>query len=729
MKEGEATHQHDSGGTSVGLQRPFSDLLLIVRERWLLALLAATTAAGALYFYRSQVEPEYTAVASILFEITPEQVMNVQEVSDPTLASQGLEVGMENYLAHLNSLSFIDGVVQTLTDSEREKVVQPYSQGDHSKGQAMSIVRQGFSFRRTGGGTALVLIQVHRDPEMAAFLINRITDEFSTFILSRSGRANDSALAFLEAQADELREKVKLSDLALQHYRARHNVISLEDSQNLVVTRLQTLNGAATRARINVLGAQTIIKEIESAEKSGQPLMNVPAIRRYGAMEAEIERRENLQREREILSRKYLERHPRMSDNEVALNFTKDRIKRLVQEARAHYEQQLAAAKMNAEDTREELARVEQEALELDRLAVEYKVLERRLETDQRTFAALINRLNEARIASQLLQSPIRIVDEAEVPSKPSSPNPRSDILAALGLFSVIFAGIPGLFIFLDMRIKGRADIEQFLGAEFLGDAPLFKTLKTEGLPLMVRDRTNHVYVEKINTIRARLSLANQATYPSILMVTSALPQEGKSTIANNLAYSYARHGVRTLLVDADLRAPVLHRYNGIPKNRGLVQLVLETDASATPLEETGIVNLAARLDLLTSGGEVDNPTELLSMPAFGEVIEGFRTSYDLVIVDTPPAFVFSDAWQVAEFADASIAVAHYNRATRHQMKLFLSSMQKNRAQFLGIVFNGSPRSEGTAYSYEMARQYRKPEKTRPKTRPEPEKAGLPPEA
>lgn len=692
-------------------QRRLSDYILILKERWLLGFILGAIAGGALYYTMSQEVPLYTARATMQFELRPERILPLEEVSDPTLLAQGLEIGMANYLNYLRSADFMSRVVDSLTDEEWEAVVAPYREDAADEVVPIAIIRPGFSFMQLEG-TGLLLSQNHRDPEMASFLVNRIVDEFSDFILTRSGRTNEAAISFLEAQVDDLRETVRRGELSLQEYRAANNIVSLEDSQNIVINRLTALNSASTAARINLVNARSRVREIELARERGVDLTQVPLVRNYDGVSAKIEEIRQTEDFLALLEIKYLDNHPDVVRAREALELESERRDQLVAEAEEFLRAQVRSAEQRMEDIQAELETVEQQAIDLDRTSIEHGVLGRALANDRSLFEQVLGRLNEARITNQLLRSPIDEIDRATIPGAPSSPDPTRSTIASIALFLTIFAGVPAFFVFVDTRIKGRSDIESFLGEEFLGEIPLIKTLRTEKLPVLFRDNTDPVFSEKVNAIRAKLGLVGKVPYPKVLVFSSALPEEGKSVVVNNLAFAFARHGVRTLLIDADMRTPTLHRSNQAPNEQGLRHLIEETnrrmeehrDDYAVP---AGIQNIAPRLDFLPSSGHEEKPTEVLALPGFGQFIEDLKSRYDLVLFDTPPAMLFSDAWQVAEFADEFVVVSRYNKVARGKLRLFLRSIRKTRTSLLGVIFNASPRSEESAFDYSYARRFR----------------------
>jgi capsular exopolysaccharide synthesis family protein len=196
------------------------------------------------------------------------------------------------------------------------------------------------------------------------------------------------------------------------------------------------------------------------------------------------------------------------------------------------------------------------------------------------------------------------------------------------------------------------------------------------------------------------------------MLVTSTIPGEGKTMVSANLAAAFAAHGRRVLLVDCDLRRPMLHERLGQTNDRGILRWY--HDRGDTASEESdrdllGIREVAPHFHLLTSGGRSHHPTPLFEAPEFGTLIAHLKTQYDLVLIDTPPLGAVSDALYISRFADEFIYVCRFNRALRRHVRLNLRMLRTGPCRGLGIVLNDiSLRSLGYYSDYRYYSSYNK---------------------
>jgi polysaccharide biosynthesis transport protein len=262
---------------------------------------------------------------------------------------------------------------------------------------------------------------------------------------------------------------------------------------------------------------------------------------------------------------------------------------------------------------------------------------------------------------------------------------------------------------FIDDRVKSSWDIETFIGAHLLGIIPEMGALKPGGkFNLSESEPGNEAFLALYSSVKIQSKL----DFPKSILVTSTIPGEGKTLITCNLAVCFARHGKKTLLMDCDLRRPMLHRLLGQENAVGIISwhdqgAPLEGDVLANP--KLGIVKLDDNLWLLTSGGRSKSPTELLESPFFPQLLERLKKQFDLVIIDSPPMGAVSDSKLIAERTDEVIYVCRFNRASRKHIRLYIRALTHGKNEVLGIVLNGlSPRRIEYYSNYRYYRSYKK---------------------
>jgi capsular exopolysaccharide synthesis family protein len=696
-----------SGGESL---KP-ADFLRMIRERWFVGLFFGLLAAGAFAYFSLQQVPLYRSSASILFERTPDQVVNIQGVVDAQMM-QGTEDVIQRHLIQINSGTMLSRVVQSLSPEEQEAVVALYRSDENPNPSVGGIIRG--SSRITQAGVVFYLTFQHRDPEVAALLANAYADEYINYMLDRAGQSNESAIRFLRARVEETGDRVREGELRLQEYREKLNVVSLEENQNIVVQNLNQLNNALSQARINLLQAETELREVQSALAAGRTPLEIPAITRISNAETYEEQIQNLRAEREVLAVRYLDRHPRMIENAAQIKVQEERLAASVNQALEALKSTRDQAEATVEQLQMELTEAEQESLNLDRLAVDFNVLQRNLENDRSTFSGLLNRLNETLVSSQLSTTNVRIVDRAGVPWTPFSPDRNKIFLITAVLFVGLFGGLPiGLGLIND-KLKSRHEVESYLKQDLIGEIPRISTITRDKIPLIVLEGTEDLEVEYFNILYSQIELVSKLPRPKVMLVTSSMPEEGKSFVASNLATAYSVHGFRTVLVDCDFRRPSHHRYHGLANDFGVVHWFGRKQSSEiaqapSMVPELGLVKLNENLSLLRSGGSDRRPTSMIQDDAFERLIRELKQEFDMVILDSPPGMVFPDALLLAQHADEVALVCRFNKVSKLKVKVFLDRLRTTETPLLGVIFNGAPASgtSGTSYyDYKAYKEY-----------------------
>ena len=195
----------------------------------------------------------------------------------------------------------------------------------------------------------------------------------------------------------------------------------------------------------------------------------------------------------------------------------------------------------------------------------------------------------------------------------------------------------------------------------------------------------------------------SQTDYPKLILVTSAIPSEGKSLISANLAYSCANHGRKTILVDFDLRRPGLHKFCNLENSKGLLTLVNDIGQKGTELEKAVsdvLIEVHPNLFLLPSGGKTRAATEMLEHDDFAVVIELLKKNAEVIIIDSPPIGLFPDSLAIARKVDEVLFVTRYGKVSRKVVKSLIESIHETGANLLGVVLNDLPQKKTPGYYY-----------------------------
>jgi uncharacterized protein involved in exopolysaccharide biosynthesis len=323
------------------------------------------------------------------------------------------------------------------------------------------------------------------DPVLASRIANALARHYIEQNLEFKFLATKEATDFLNARTADQRQALERSEQALQQYREKTGAMALEDRQNIVVQRLADLNAAVTRARTERIEKESIYNQITAIQNDRAAVDTFPAILNNAFIQQLKGQLNELQQRKAQMAEKLGARHPDMVKVQSGIDATEMRIAAEVQKVVQALRNDFQAAQANERSLQVSLDQQRAEAQELNRAAIQYGVLQRDATSNQTMFAGLLERARETGISGELRTSNIRIVDEAEVPRRPSSPNKMANLAA--GLLGGLFAGIGLAFFFeyLDSRIKQPDEIRAHLGLSFLGMIPSFQEREVTGPPLI----------------------------------------------------------------------------------------------------------------------------------------------------------------------------------------------------------------------------------------------------
>ena len=705
---------YKSGGShaeeTVGERRTLRDYLIILRERIWIALPLAALAAIALGYYQSRAVPLYQSQATMQLE-KPEKIVMSQEVVDMSVTS---EVDLNTHLQVLNSARLRSKVMESLSPEEVKILQRPFIKTQQSGAPLppLSGMMGVVGVQSIHNSFIIRIVVTHPDPDAAAIIANHYVDQFMQYLLDSVSGKNDYAVERLRQSAQQLRKESEEADQKLQAYMKEHNLVSLDSSVNIVSDRLKSVNTALQTARLERLNIEEIVHQIDDYKTHNRDLLQIAAIANHGNISAMRIQLSELQRQQSVLSERYYEKHPKMIDIARSLKVAQDQLASAINLAIADFQSSLEKAKDNEQTLDHEYSLHEQEQIRLHDLAVEYRVLENQANVSKNNYAQLLDRLSQTTTSSKLEKIPVRPLDRAVPSGGPISPNLPQIVRTCVLVFVLVFVGISFGLSFIDDRIKSAWDVESFIGVGLVGIVPDLSALDDKEKYSLVLKQKEALGTEAFLSIYSTAKIHSKLDFPKALLVTSTIPGEGKTLVSCNLAASFARHGKSVLLVDCDLRRPMLHRHYDQSNDAGIIPWFekkgsLEGDLKRDPL--LGITKLSDNLSLLCSGGRCRTPTEYLEDPRFGQLIDQLKHQYDLVVVDSPPVGAVSDAMLIAEQTDEVLYVCRFNHAARKHIRLYIRALQQGKNEILGIVLNGMSTRRIEYYSnYRYYRSYKK---------------------
>jgi len=485
------------------------------------------------------------------------------------------------------------------------------------------------------------------DPVMAADIANAVADAYiESGLEARLAMARKTA-TWLNERLSDLRQKLSTSENNLKEFKAREGVVDTESQQEVIRRKLGGLTERLVAAQAARLEAETRLRQMEEAVRSGE---NYDSLRQVMQHPMIVKLREDvaaMERRVAELDLRYGPKHPAMVRARSDLEETRGRLKEEIEKVASGVRKDFEVALANEESLR----RLGESAKSEIRIAgsreFELAKLEREVETNRKLYETFLTRFKETDTASHSGYSNIRVIDRALPPSGPDKPNKGKiiKVFLLLGLLAgVVFALIKDA---VNQIFREKNDVERALRIPALAEIPY---MKSKDLLEYIRNRglspqPNDPFTESIKNIRTGLMLSSLDEPVKTMVITSASPGEGKTSLACNLGVSFAHMG-RTLLMDLDLRKPRVAEVMGLDQSPGLTELLsgMVTLKSAVKRDEGN-----PNLDFITAGASAPNPLEIISSRKFSDTLAEIRGMYDYIIIDTPPVLLFSDALVVGQ--------------------------------------------------------------------------------
>ena len=544
-------------------------------------------------------------------------------------------------------------------------------------------------------GTRLIEIQFRStDAKLAADVVNELAKAYVDQFYRSQFQASTQISEFLANQLKELQSKVEESQQKLINYQKENGIFGLDDKQNIVTAKLDDLNRELTAAE-----ADRVQKEVNyRLARLGQPeliarLGSESLITKLRAQQADLEN------QMAQASVQLGPAHPKISELSKQIAQTRQsvdaEVRRIGEQITYEYKSSVEREHM----LRNALEAQKQAADKLSANAIQGNILKHEFETNRKLYEDLLQKQKEVSISASLKPSNIWIVDPARPPRRPAEPNILRNF--ALSLLFGILGGVLMAFGLGKMNEK-ISTLEQAVVASplpSLGVVPLLGARKKNGASPQINDADGSVKPELVSALRPMSMTAesykaivtsillSHRTHPAVILVTSALPGEGKTTVSTNLAIVLARLRRRVLLVDTDLRRPSIHRAMRLSAKAGLGALLRKS----APFDEL-VVGCAdvPNLYVLPAGPiNLQEDTELL-VSGFKDLVERWREQFDHIIIDTPPVLAMTDAVRMSVEADSVILVIRSGQIGKDEFLRAQDVLLKVNARLTGFVLNGA---------------------------------------
>jgi polysaccharide biosynthesis transport protein len=683
------------------------------RHRWkVFSFVAASVIATVVI--SSRLTPMYEATATVdIDRETPTGIVGQE-------SRRNILNDADQFLTTQLTLIESDSVLRPVADQYNLRQAEAGSGGlidDPIRSHDAPVLLKRLKVTRPANTYLLKISYRSPDPRVAADVSNAIAQSYLQHTYNIRFRSSASLSAFMEKQLEELKAKTELSTAALSKFEQMLNVINPEEKTSIVSARLLQLNSEYTNAQADRVRKEAIFNLSKDGSQEALQVSSLGAP--LGSLNEKLN--EAKQRFSEVRTH-FGVNHPeyKRAAEQVA------EVQRELQDTRQNIGQRIKIDYQGAVNRESMLQKaVAETKAEFDRLnahSFEYQSLKREAETDKKLYEELMQRIREAGINAGFQNSSIRIADAARPPLKPVFPKIPLNALMAFLLSSMLAVSVVVTSDILSVSVRDPEQLSRLLNLEVLGTLPAVRKLKSYRIvPQVSRDGQNGTgmvrvrssvmqnlrqYEQGVQSLRNSVLLADFERRLRSLMFSSAAPFEGKSTIASHFAMANAKNGLKTLLIDGDLRRPSIQRVMDIESEKGLADVLSGQIAWKEALvQKPGIDNL----DILLAGSASLRSPELMGPQLVG-LMEELRKTYDLVILDSPPVHGFPEPLRMATAVDGVILVALADRTNRKALSASVAMLTRLRARVLGVVLNSVTADSGESgyYAYGQTKGYYK---------------------
>lgn len=751
---------HHGSGNTHALQS--LTRLWTVRRKWIIGSIVICEVLALIIVL--MMRPTYGATATIELNKGGAGALDLG-VGDDALAQQltsgadTLKTDLQTEISILQGDSLALAVIQRLglasqppfaaTGREARKLRseqgRPLEQAPQTRTRLLNIFGDHLKVEVVRGTRLIQVTYESHDPEQSAQIANALIDSYKNQYLQSHYNATTETSEWLTKQLADLKANVEDSEKKLTDFEKETGILSLNmmmptasgngsmgsDGQihSVVIEKLDALNAELTVAEANRIEKEAIYRLANTGGADvilglgNDPLAaqsNSMVLTQGGGLS-------NLQQLRQQQSQlkvnladaatTYGPNNRHLKEIQTQIDALNEQIQQELQQIVKRAQVDFQLAQQTEGEIRRQFGQQKAAASKLNEKTVQFAVLSQEAFSRKNLYEDLYTKLQEANVSAGIKATNITIVDPARSQSIPIRPKPVSYM--AIGVLFGIFVGLSTAFTAdnLDRTVTTPLEVEEITGKPVIGVIPTFgepvgpygaqllsdsRKATTKRLsvsnPVWMLSDPNSGAAEACRALRTSIMLSRTGGGPRIILVTSCIPGEGKTTLTMDLAVAFAQHNKRVIVIEADMRRPRIKHVVNVPSKVGLSNVL----AGSLTSDEAILHGVhVAMLDVLPAGPRPPMPSEILGSAAFDELLEELRLRYDIVLIDSPPALLVTDAVAMSAKTDAVLWVAQAGVITRPQLARAAELIERNRIPVIGFVVNRmDSRSVGYGYEY-----------------------------
>jgi succinoglycan biosynthesis transport protein ExoP len=681
---------------------PLSHYLWVLRRhRWTILSFIAICAIGTL-FVSKRLTPMYESTVTVDVDRRIPTGVVGQE------AAQSAVNDADQFLATQVKLIQSDAVLRPVADQyhlrEMVKEIDPAS--DPALRLDAPVALKQLKVTRPPNTYLLLIGYRSKNRRLAADVANAVAHSYVVHTYDIRFRSSATLSAFMEKQLEELKIKMERSNLSVAQFEREMNVINPTEKTSILSARLLQLNTDYTTAETERVKKETAYRSVSSGT-----LESAQASSQGEALKTLTERLGQAQEKFAETKTHFGPNHPEYRKAESQLTQVQSQFDAARTGVVRRVEVEFREAANREDMLKKAVADTKTEYDHINARSFEYETLKHEAEADKKLYEELITKIREAGINSGFQSSMVRIADNARPGWKPVFPNVPLNVGLAFLLSALVAVGAALLSDKLDNTIRDSEQVTRIAKAEVIGGLPQVKSWKNRlasvapgaapprGANTLVRrddERMIRSFEEAINTLRNTILLGSFDRRIKSLMITSATPGEGKSTVAVHLAVAHAQQGRKTLIIDCDLRRPSIDRKVGVTAETGLSTVILhDLPWPGAVIPVPGVANLY----VLPTGASSRRAADLVGN-ALPQILEEAGSEYDLVIVDAPPSLGFPEPLQMGTSVDGVVIIALAGQTNRKALASVVGMFERLRANVVGVVLNEITKDAGDSYYY-----------------------------
>ncbi len=685
-----------------GVDWSMNSTLSMIHRRWMVLVASIVLAMGLAIALLFVIQPQYTAQALMQINTRSEQVTKVEDVVSSlastdaairtevdVLTSRKLaarvinKLNLQDELIHQGSFfSYLKSAIKLMIMPVAEQNAEKDLVEDARMSSAINALLKNLEVSQTPRSYSIKLSYTSPDREMSATVLNTLMDEYLNNQLEERFEATRRASAWMDDRLSKMQKQVQASDIAVQKFREANNLTSAKGVL-LSEQQLSELNSQLILARTELAEVQAKNNQARRLQQSGRGIESAAEVLNNSLISSLRQQETEVRREMAELASRYGEKHPRMITVRNQLGDLRRKINEEITKIQGSLENNVAVSQARVNTLQEQLTTLESKTYLGNDASVRLAELERQAEASRTLYESFLARSKEL-AQMDFAQTDARIISSAELPLGPSSPNKPLFLAIAFIIGAAIGVGLMFLLELLDSGFRTSNQMEQDLNTPLLGVLGELPQEDSEAgnLANYVVMKPTSAFTEGLRAVRTAMQFSNPDKPAQVVLISSSIPEEGKSLFSISLAQLTAQSGKRVLLVDADMRRPSVSNQLGLKPKAGLAELLV----AQVKMKDVVHTLTETKLDVIPSLPNSQFSQELLGSQKMRDLLADWRKTYDMIVIDSPPVMAVSDAITLSGLADSMLFMVRWGSTPRALAANAIKLLRSTHAPLTGTV-------------------------------------------